>query len=81
MKGISFKTKGESLFPSVALASVIARYSFLLEKEKLEKKYGLEFPCGAGKKVDEFKKILLGKVGQEEYDKLVKKNFKNYSSN
>ncbi len=81
VKGISFKTKGESLFPSVALASVIARYSFLLEKEKLEKKYGLEFPCGAGKKVDEFKKILLDKVGQEEYDRLVKKNFKNYSSN
>lgn len=79
LKGISFKTKGESRFPSVALASVIARYSFLLEKEKLEAKYGLEFPFGAGKKADEFKKILLEKVGQEEFDKLVKQNFKNYS--
>ena len=29
VKGIYFKTKGESYFPSVALASVIARYSFL----------------------------------------------------
>lgn len=81
VRGISFKDKGESRFPSVALASVIARYSFLLEKEKLEKKYGLSFPNGAGKKADEFKKILLEKVGQEEFDKLVKKNFKNYSSN
>lgn len=81
VKGISFKTKGEQRFPSVALASVIARYSFLLEKDKLEKKYGLEFPFGAGKAADEFKKILLEKVGQEEFDKLVKKNFKNYSSN
>ena len=79
LKGISFKTKGESRFPSVALASVIARYSFLLEKDKLEAKYGLEFPCGAGKKADEFKKVLLDKVGPAEFDKLVKKNFKNYS--
>lgn len=78
LKGISFKTKGESRFPSVALASVIARYYFLLEKDKLEAKYGLEFPFGAGKKADEFKKILLDKVGQEEFDSLVKRNFKNY---
>ena len=79
VRGISFKTKGESRFPCVALASVIARYSFLLEKQKLEEKYGLEFPCGAGKKADEFKKVLLSKVGQSEFDKLAKKNFKNYS--
>ena len=79
VRGISFKTKGESRFPCVALASVIARYSFLLEKQKLEEKYELEFPCGAGKKADEFKKVLLDKVGQSEFDKLVKKNFKNYS--
>ena len=79
VKEISFKTKGELRFPSVALASVIARYSFLLEKQKLEDKYGLEFPFGAGKKADEFKKVLLDKVGPDEFDKLVKKNFKNYS--
>ena len=80
LRGISFKTKGEQRFPSVALASVIARYSFLLEKDRLEEKYGMEFPFGAGAKVDNMKKILLEKVGQEEFDKLVKKNFKNYSN-
>ena len=79
VKGISFKTKGESRFPCVALASVIARYYLLLEKEKLEKKLELEIPFGAGKNADEFKKVLLSKVGQDEFDKLVKKNFKNYS--
>ena len=79
LKGISFKTKGESRFPSVALASVIARYSFLSEKDKLDAKYGLDFPFGAGKQADEFKKVLLDKVGPDEFDKLVKKNFKNYS--
>ena len=40
----------------------------------------MEFPFGAGAKVDNMKKILLEKVGQEEFDKLVKKNFKNYSN-
>lgn len=79
LKGISFKTKGESRFPSVALASVIARYSLLLEKDKLDQKYDLDFPFGAGKAADEFKKVLLSKVGPEEFDNLVKKNFKNYS--
>ena len=79
VRGISFRPKGESLFPCVALASVIARYYFLKEKEKLEAKYGLIFPFGASKKADEFKKVLLEKVGQDEFDKLVKKNFKNYS--
>ena len=75
---ITFKTKGESYYPSVALASVIARYSFLKEKEKLEKKYNMIFPFGAGSKVDEFAKEFLNKFGKEELDKLVKQNFANY---
>jgi len=80
VKGISFKTKGEQRFPSVAAASVIARYSFLVYKDELEKRLGMSIPAGAGAKVDKVKKILLEKLGQEEFDKLVKKNFKNYSS-
>lgn len=76
--GVTFQTKGESYYPSVALASVIARYSFLKEKEKLEKKYNMEFPFGAGSKVDEFAKEFLKKYGKEELDKLVKQNFANY---
>ena len=75
---ITFKTKGETYYPSVALASVIARYSFLKEKEKLEKKYQMSIPFGAGSKVDEFAKEFLEKYGKEELDKLVKQNFANY---
>ena len=78
VRGITFQTKGESYYPSVALASVIARYSFLQEKAKLEAKYGMEFPFGAGSKVDEFAKEFLARYGKEELDKLVKKNFANY---
>lgn len=78
VKDIAFKTKGESYFPSVALASVIARYAFLLEKDKLDKQYGMEFPFGASKKADEFVEKLKEKLPKEAIDNLVKINFKNY---
>lgn len=78
LKGITFKTKGESFFPCVALASVIARYAFLLEKDKLEAKYGMSFPCGAGHKVTDFAKLFLEKHGIDEFNKIAKKNFANY---
>ena len=78
VRDIAFKTKGESWFPSVALASVIARYAFLLEKDKLDEKYGVDFPFGASKKVDEFAQELAKKISKEEFDSLVKMNFKNY---
>ncbi len=72
------KTKGESHFPCVALASVIARYAFLLEVEKLNKKFDMKFPFGAGSKVTEFAKTFIEKYGMEEFDKIAKKNFANY---
>ena len=78
VKDIIFKTKGESFYPSVALASVIARYSFLLEQEKMSKEYGISIPCGAGIKADKAAQVLLEKIGEEKFSKLVKKNFKNY---
>lgn len=79
VKDIIFKTKGESYFPSVALASVIARYSYLLEMKKLEEKYHMTFPFGASKKVTAFAKEFLAKYGEEELNKIVKKNFANYN--
>ena len=78
VKGILFKTKGESYFPCVALASVIARYSFLLEMEKLSEKYGVLIPFGASKKVTECGKKLLEKYGLEEFNKIARKNYANY---
>ena len=79
VQGICFRTKGESYYPCVALASVIARYSYLLEMEKLSKKYGMEFPFGASKKVTEFAKEFVKKYGEKELYKVAKKNFANYN--
>ena len=79
IRNITFRTKGESYYPCVALASVIARYSFLLEKQKLEEKYGIKIPLGAHKNVDDFAKKFIKKFGLEEFDKIAKKNFANYS--
>jgi len=78
VKDISFRTKGESLFPCVAAASIIARYSFLLEVEKLNKKYGMDFPLGTNDKVKTFAKKFIKKYGLEEFDKIAKKSFKTY---
>ena len=60
---IVFKTKGESYYPCVALASCIARYAFLLEKDALEKKYKMTFPFGASSKANEFAKKFIKKYG------------------
>lgn len=78
VKDISFMTKGESIYPSVAAASIIARYAFLLEMDSLNEKYDTKIPLGASKKVNEFSKEFINKYGISEFNKIAKKNFANY---
>lgn len=72
------REKGESYYPSVALASVLARYYFLVEIEKLNKKYQTSFPLGASSLVDTFASEFLKKHGITVLNSICKKNFKNY---
>ena len=75
---IVFKTKGESFYPCVALASVIARYAFLLEKDALENKYKMKFPFGAGVDANKFATKFIKKYGLDEFNKIAKIHFANY---
>ena len=77
VRDITFKTKGESYFPAVALASVIARYTFLRYMEKLSEELGETIPFGAGKEVDAFALKIYEKYGLEKLDSLTKANFAN----
>jgi len=74
---ITFLTKGESAHLSVAAASVISRYLFLEEMDKLSEKYKLTILKGASDKVDELGKQIVAKYGKQELNKIAKLNFKN----
>ena len=77
VNNITFKTKGESYFPSVAVSSIIARYSFLRKMEAMNKKYNFIFPLGAGKNASEAAKKFAKKFNESELEKVAKKNFAN----
>ena len=74
---ITFLTKGESKHLSVAAASVISRYLFLQEMDKLSSKYNISILKGASDKVDEIGKQIVDKYGKSELNKIAKLNFKN----
>ncbi len=61
---------------AVAAASILARHSFVERLGKLEKEFGLPFPKGASKKVDEAAKGFLEKHGEDEFGKVCKLHFR-----
>lgn len=77
VKNITFVTKAEDKNLAVACASIISRYIFLKEIEKLNKIYKMDFPKGAGPKVDEFGKEFIQKYSKEELKKVAKISFGN----
>lgn len=76
-KDIHFETKAESKYLSVAISSIIARYTFLLEMDKLSSIYKTNLLKGASHLVDEQVASLVEEYGYEVLDKLVKKHFAN----
>ena len=77
VRNISFTTKAEDKCLSVACGSIISRYFFLNEIEKMGKELGIKLLLGAGYDVDEIAKNIKDKYGMEKLHDLVKLNFKN----
>jgi len=74
---ILFLTKAEDQCLSVACASLISRYIFLREMNKLSKEIGIILPKGANPLVDEVGKKIVNCFGKEKLEVIAKLNFKN----
>ncbi|MCH1627319.1 ribonuclease HIII [Fredinandcohnia quinoae] len=74
---VYFSTKAEGVHLSVAAASIIARYSFIKEFDKLSEKCGIELKKGAGPQVDRVAAELIRKLGFEELGQYTKLHFAN----
>ena len=76
-RGITFLTKAEDKNNAVACASIISRYLFLREFDKLCDEIHIPLPKGAGKDVDTIGEEVVEKYGEEKLKDIAKVNFKN----
>ena len=76
-RGITFMTKAEDKNLAVAASSIISRYIFLKEFDKLCDSLSLPLVKGAGKDVDTIGEELVEKFGEEKLKEVAKLNFKN----
>ncbi len=76
-RNITFMTKAESKCLSVACASMISRYVFIKEFEKIEKIVGTHLPKGASTLVDEAGVKLVQTHGIDILKQIAKLSFKN----
>lgn len=76
-KRVLLATKAESLHISVAAASIIARYAFLVEMDKLSKTLGMNLQKGASSKVDEMAAKILKEQGEDTLRSISKWHFAN----
>lgn len=76
-KNITFMTKAEDKNLAVASASIISRYIFLKEFDKLSDSIHIPLPKGAGRDVDEIGEEIVEKYGEEKLQEIAKVNFKN----
>lgn len=76
-KDITFITKAEDKNLAVASASVISRYIFLKEFDKISDSLHIPLPKGAGKEVDEIGKEVVETYGKDKLKEIAKINFKN----
>lgn len=74
---ITFTTKAESKCASVAAASCICRYIFLMKMDEISKSLGIDIPKGANEIVDTVGANIVKQFGEEKLREIAKLNFKN----
>ena len=77
VKDITFITKAEDKCLSVAVSSLISRYIFVKEIDKLGDKYGIFLPKGANYYVEDVGIKLVEKYGTDILKDIAKLNFSN----
>ena len=77
VRNIFFLTHAEDQCLSVACSSLISRYIFLKEMDKLSKELGLLLPKGAGDIVNQVGKQIVSRYGENKLNGIAKLNFKN----
>ncbi len=76
-RDLEFYTKAESVHLSVAAASIIARYAFLVKIHQYSKKLNIKLKLGSIKEVDVQIKEIYDTHGIDGLSKIAKMNFKN----
>ncbi len=76
-RGITFMTKAEDKNLAVACSSIISRYIFLKEFDKLSDNLHIPLVKGAGVNVDKIGQEVVDKYGKEKLEEIAKLNFKN----
>lgn len=74
---ITFLTKAEDQCLSVACASLISRYVFLNEMDKISNHLGIVIPKGANDTVNEVGEKVIKMYGKDKLYEIAKMNFKN----
>jgi len=77
VRNITFFTKGEDKHLAVACASLISRFIFINEFDKLSKSLNMDLPKGASNLVDETGKKIVNEYGFDKLKEIAKLNFKN----
>ena len=77
VRQLRFETKAEDHYISVGAASIIARYAFLVEWDKMEDQYGMTIHKGAGTPADTSARAFVDKFGFAKLKEVAKLHFRN----
>ena len=77
VRDVTFETKAESKYTSVAASSCISRYVFLDQMNKISKSLDMPIIKGAGIDVDKLTAQIVTRYGEEKLTEIAKMNFKN----